>query len=233
MGDFTLGSREFSVVVRGWPGPPSSWFSPFLVAGAGDWLLWFDGAGAVAVDAPTRTVRAPRDRLTEGVIASLCAAAAERNGAVLVHAAAVAANGRALLLLAPAEGGKTTLSGYLSETQLLSDEAVLLFREGAATRVAGTPVWSRGARAPGNASAPLAAVLLLEKGSENRLSPASAALALESVLRQTYAPPGRPAASVFAFLRRAVEGVPAFRFRFRNDPTCANAVAPLFREGAA
>lgn len=81
-------------------------------------------------------------------------------GALLLHASAlVREGGWGVVFVGPSGSGKSTLAKTL-EGQFVSDEAVVMDRDGETVWIAGTPYWN------GNpARAPLAAALFISRGS--------------------------------------------------------------------
>lgn len=165
-------------------------------------------------------------RVFEQVLYQAFYSAARRIGydAVLVHSAGVVVGGQGFLFVGPSEAGKSTTAELSAQHQVVNDEMNL---------VAFTPVGPRLLPSPFNghfpdkvvAEAPLAAVLLLDKGDEHRLAPISAGLAAAQVAAQV-APPlaleDLPAPSTSADMldlgSRLVTSVPTRRLVFRRDP---------------
>ena len=142
----------------------------------------------------------------------------EENGAVL-HSAGVTDGASAWMLLGPSGAGKTTSSRLCLEQggSVLSDDlnAVLLPREG--PRLVRLPfTGDLGERSGGAPSYPLAAVLRLVKGTEDRLQPLSPAAALAALVAA--APfvnqdPWRREA-LLGILERLARSVPAYELVF-------------------
>lgn len=88
--------------------------------------------------------------------------------ACLLHASAIARQGRAAVFLAPDEGGKTTAVRLSPNGTILGDDQVLVRRVRGMFRVWGTP-W--GLHVDARASAPLAGLFLLKKGERFSLAP--------------------------------------------------------------
>jgi hypothetical protein len=88
--------------------------------------------------------------------------------ALLLHASAIALNGRAAVFLAADEGGKTTAVRLSPQGTILGDDQVLVRRVRGGFRVSGTP-WGLHV-APGM-RVPLAGLFLLEKAGRFALEP--------------------------------------------------------------
>lgn len=92
-------------------------------------------------------------------------------GCFILHCAYVLHGGKALLLCAPSGTGKSTLARYWQQhrgAQIINeDRALIVFREGTAYACG---CWATGtARICENVTAPIAAVVLLEQGQENKI----------------------------------------------------------------
>jgi hypothetical protein len=107
-----------------------------------------------------------------------------RQGGFLVHAASAIRGGKAFLFSGVSGAGKTTISRLAPpDVKLLTDEISYVRREGNQFLACGTPFAGELARVGENQSAPLCALFLLEKGSENRIEPVNAAEAIQRLLR--------------------------------------------------
>jgi hypothetical protein len=91
-------------------------------------------------------------------------------GACLLHAAAIVRDGRAAILLAPDEGGKTTAVRLAPSGIILCDDQVIVMRGQGGFHVWGTP-W--GLHVTAGAHAPLAGLFLLKKARRFQLRPLS------------------------------------------------------------
>jgi hypothetical protein len=103
-------------------------------------------------------------------------------GGLLLHAASVVRNGRALVFTGKSGAGKTTLSRLAPpDAAVLTDEVSYVRRDGESYVAHGTPFAGELARPGENTSAPLAGIYLLQHGTANRIedvAPAQAARAL-------------------------------------------------------
>jgi hypothetical protein len=155
--------------------------------------------------------------------------ALDRRGGALLHGAAVVVGGRAVLCIAPSEGGKTTLCGKVGgRAPVLSDETVALRLDGPAPQLAGTPFWSGEPLPTAGGLFPLAAICFLRKGPE-RLMPLGQREALSELLLEWHLPE-RPSAAADALARASslISKVPLFALHttLEGDPL------PLLREAA-
>jgi hypothetical protein len=107
-----------------------------------------------------------------------------RQGGFLVHAASAIRGGKAFLFSGVSGAGKTTISRLApSDATLLTDEISYVRREGNGYVACGTPFAGELARVGENCSAPLTALFLLEKGSQNRIEPVGPSEAIQRLLR--------------------------------------------------
>ena len=106
-----------------------------------------------------------------------------KQGGFLLHSASAIRNGKAFLFAGVSEAGKTTISRLApSDVTLLTDE-ISYVRKCEKEYVAfGTPFTGELAKVGENVSAPIAALYLLGKGSENRIDPVTASEAARSLL---------------------------------------------------
>ena len=159
-------------------------------------------------------------------------------GGLLLHAAALARDGRAFLCLAPSGGGKSTLTTLADGFESLSDETVAIVpsEDGKTFTCWATPFRSASPRPPQPIVAALDALLVLDKSPLPRVTPLNGMVALQAILQQAYTVPplvGDPP----SLLRRAARiaaVVPAHRFQFPKseaarallDDIAAGRVAP-------
>ena len=107
-----------------------------------------------------------------------------RQGGFLVHAASAIREGKAFLFSGVSGAGKTTISRLAPpDATLLTDEISYVRREGDRYIAFGTPFAGELARVGENRCAPLSALFLLEKGSQNRIEPVGPSEALRRLLR--------------------------------------------------
>lgn len=143
-----------------------------------------------------------------------------RQGGFLLHAASAIKNGRAFLFSGLSGAGKTTISRLAPpEVTLLTDEVSYVRPEGEGYRAFGTPFAGELAKVGENVSAPVAAVYLLEKGTENAIEPLKPADAgrrlLENIL--FFAEDAELVKLVFQSACEFISRVPVFRLTFVPD----------------
>ncbi|UCF68256.1 MAG: hypothetical protein JSV80_02840 [Acidobacteriota bacterium] len=175
-----------------------------------------------------------------------------RGDATLIHAAGIVRHRWGLAFSGPSGAGKSTIAAICRREGLtvLADEMLVVRRDGAGTRLDGTPLW-HGCRT----SAPAAAIFVLEQAdgpAVERLSPADA---LAPLMRAGGAPLELPTIqqAFFEALAAVLRRVPAYRLRFAPDggffaaidrlsefsfwrarpATPASAVFPLRRSGSS
>ncbi|SET34842.1 potassium transporter TrkH [Stigmatella erecta] len=149
-----------------------------------------------------------------------------RQGGLLLHGAGVAFQARAVVALGPSGAGKSTFTRLCAReagAEVLSDEVVGLYP---GARVEGSPFCSDLDLPASRARAHLAAVLFLEKGSEERLEAVAAQEAIPAMMAQVFRPlPGEASqGEVLQRLVRITEGVALRRFIFRKDAAAAGFV---------
>jgi hypothetical protein len=143
-----------------------------------------------------------------------------REGGLLVHAASAVRNGKAFLFAGVSEAGKTTISRLAPpDVTLLTDEISYLRRNGHGYIAHGTPFAGELAKVGENIQAPLEALYLLQKGSENRIEPVrtndAARMLLENVL--FFACDPELVSLVFDSACELVQHVPVYRLTFFPD----------------
>ena len=106
-----------------------------------------------------------------------------RQGGFLLHSASAIRNGKAFLFAGVSEAGKTTISRLAPpDATLLTDEISYVRKREDGYEAFGTPFTGELAKLGENVSAPIAALYLLAKGSENRIEPIAPAEAARSLL---------------------------------------------------
>jgi hypothetical protein len=138
--------------------------------------------------------------------------------AVLLHSAGVIRGNRAALFVAPGGGGKTTTARLANGNPVLSDDQVILRREGGSVTAHGTPL---GAMGSGPCQAKVGAIFLLEKASRFQLGPISRAALVQWLWdehrRFTFSLSKFLKKRVFETFCTACYGVPVYRMRFEKD----------------
>lgn len=151
-----------------------------------------------------------------------------REGGLLVHAASAVRNGKAFLFAGVSEAGKTTISRLApGDVTLLTDEISYLRcdggrnggRDGNGYAAYGTPFAGELARAGENVKAPLAALYLLRKGTENTIEPVRASDAARMLLENVlfFACDPNLVGMVFDAACELVQHVPVYRLTFFPD----------------
>ncbi|MFY0529045.1 potassium transporter TrkH [Archangium gephyra] len=176
--------------------------------------------GSVEVEAERVVAHIPADPFAaEAALRAAVLVSVLRQGGVLLHAAAVAFSGKALVIVGPSGAGKSTLAraAVAAGGALLSDETVGLLPSG---RVHGSPFRSDADLVPTCAEARLARIVWVVKGPAESVSPVEAPEAVRLLLQQAYRPPpgtvSRPELAA-----RAVElagRVGMFLFTCRKSP---------------
>ena len=141
-------------------------------------------------------------------------------GGLLMHAASVVRDGRAMLFTGASGAGKTTLSRLApAGTAVLTDEISYVRCDGAEYAAHGTPFAGELARPGENVRAPLAAISLLHHASENRFEPVAPADAARAILANTlfFAEDAALVKTVFAAALDLAERVPVRRLGFVPD----------------
>jgi hypothetical protein len=149
-----------------------------------------------------------------------------RQGGLLLHAAGVAFQGRGVVAIGPSGAGKSTLTRLCVQAagaEVLSDEVVALYPDG---RVEGSPFCSELDLPSTLARARLAAVLLLEKGPEERMEEVAPREAISALMGQVFRPlPGEASSGdILQRMARIAEAVAVRRFVFRKHVAAAGFV---------
>jgi hypothetical protein len=144
-----------------------------------------------------------------------------RTGGFLVHASSAVRNGRAFLFSGVSGAGKTTMARLAPpDAALLTDEISYVTRQDRQYFSAGTPFFGELARVGENLRAPIKAVYLLAKGSENVIEPVDGADAVRGLLGNILFFARDPAfvKLVFDAAFDFVSRVPIRRLTFAPDP---------------
>ena len=142
-------------------------------------------------------------------------------GGFLLHAASAIPNHKAFLFSGLSEAGKTTMARLApSDVVLLTDEASYVRKVGAQYLAFGTPFAGDLGEPGKNVSAPIAALYLLAKAQENRITPVEPADAVRRLMRNilffTHDP--ELVRLVFQSACAFVATVPVFQLSFFPDP---------------
>lgn len=143
-----------------------------------------------------------------------------RQGGFLLHAASAIRNGRAFLFAGVSGAGKTTISRLApADATLLTDEISYVRKQGSGYVAFGTPFTGELAKLGENVSAPIAALYLLAKGTENRIDSVSPQEAARSLLSNVlfFAEDEELVQSTFHAAFEFVSRVPVSRLLFVPD----------------
>jgi hypothetical protein len=134
--------------------------------------------------------------------------------ALMVHSAAVKRNEKAVLFLAPDEGGKTSVAKQVPTKSVLGDDQVILRKKEGRFLAYSTP-WGRIVNDP--FSAPLGGIFLIEKSSYLDLIPIKPREVIEFIWEEqrnfTDALPINRRTHVFNLVSEAVHQVPLYKLR--------------------
>jgi hypothetical protein len=143
-----------------------------------------------------------------------------REGGFLAHSASAIRNGKAFLFAGVSEAGKTTISRLAPpDATLLTDEISYVRKQDDGYVAFGTPFTGELAKLGENVSAPIAALYLLAKGSENRIDPIPPGEATRGLLANIlfFAEDEELVQSVFRSAFDFVSRVPVSRLTFVPD----------------
>ncbi len=143
-----------------------------------------------------------------------------RQGGFLMHSASAIRNGKAFLFAGVSGAGKTTISRLAPpDVTLLTDEISYVRKQDAGYVAFGTPFTGELAKLGENVSAPLNALYLLAKGSENRIDPVAPSEAARSVLSNLlfFAEDEDLVQAMFHSAFEFVNRVPVYRLTFVPD----------------
>lgn len=156
-----------------------------------------------------------------------------RRGGFLLHAASGICDGKAYLFSGVSGAGKTTMTRLApNEVVLLTDEISYVRPSDGQYSAFGTPFTGELARSGENCSAPIAALFFLEKGSENRLDPMPAPLAVERLMRNIlfFAQDHELVEMLFATACEFISHIPVYRLTFYPDARVWDEVKNFGRE---
>jgi len=144
----------------------------------------------------------------------------------LLHASAVAMDGKAYLFSAPSGTGKSTHTAlwqrvFQERASIINDDkpAIRCLKEG--IFVYGTP-WSGKTALNQNLRVPLQGVCFLERSKENEIRPLTSSEAIEKILSQTVRPDEkRLAIRMLDLVEQLILNVPLYLMRCNMDPSAA------------
>lgn len=160
------------------------------------------------------------DYSTDSVLRIVHTLILAKTGGFLMHAASAIRKGKAFLFAGVSGAGKTTLSRLAPpDATLLTDEISYVRKIDERYIAFGTPFTGELAKLGENTSAPIAALYLLAKGTENRIDPVSVCDAGREVLANMlfFAADPEMVNLVFQSACDFVDRVPVFRLTFVPD----------------
>jgi len=144
----------------------------------------------------------------------------EQEGGFLLHAASAIRNGKAFVFAGVSGAGKTTIASLAPpDASLLTDEISYIRKDGNRYAAFGTPFTGDLGKLGQNVCAPITALYLLEKGSQNYIAPVTAAEASRAFLSNVlfFADDQELVRSVFRSACEFVSQVPVCRLTFLPD----------------
>jgi hypothetical protein len=181
----------------------------------GDFRAEWDSAKRHCHIAQTRSPHA-----TDSVLRIVHSLVQASRGGFLLHAASAVRNQKAFLFAGESGAGKSTISALAPvDAVLLTDEISYVSRRDNQYHAFGTPFTGE-LNTPGeNVSAPVSALYLLAKGSENRIDAIDAAEAVQSLLSNIlfFAKDDELVQALFHSAFEFVQHVPIYRLTFVPD----------------
>jgi hypothetical protein len=141
-------------------------------------------------------------------------------GGFLLHASSAVRNGKAFLFSGVSEAGKTTMARLAPpDVALLTDEASYVRKVDGQYVAYGTPFAGELGEPGKNISAPIAALYLLKKATENRIEEIDPAEAVRRLLRNIlfFAHEAESVRQVFTSACAFVQAVPVYQLSFFPD----------------
>ena len=145
---------------------------------------------------------------------------------ILLHGSALCADGEGYLFTAPSGTGKSTHARLWREAfgervVMINDDKPLLLVRPEGVKVYGTPFRGKHGLG-GDRSAPLRAIAVLSRGTDNAIRPLSAGDAMGALLRQVYRPADREAmAATLTLLQTLCRTVRFYALSCNMDPSAA------------
>ena len=176
--------------------------------------------GSYAVEGDVLLAHIPDDPFAaESVLRVAYQIVSMHQGGILLHGAGVAFADRGVAAVGPSGAGKSTLASLcvLAGGRLLTDEVVQLFPDGSAF---GTPFRSNAENVGSPGGVKLRSLLLLRKGTTERVEVLESAKALPALMGQLFrpVPGGISPAEAFRRLGTVVDCVGVRELTFRRDP---------------
>lgn len=196
----------------------------------------------ITIEADLREMKALYPQVEDAVLAYIVtgkdfyAKLTDFNG-MMLHASAIAVDGKAYLFSADSGVGKSThtklwqqVFGEEQVTIINDDKPALRLREGT-WYVYGTP-WSGKHAVNQNVCCPLAGICFLERGRTNKIEPCAKADAVFRLLKQTYRPKdlGR-ADRVMQMVDSLLEKIPVWRMECNREPEAVEIARAAMEKG--
>lgn len=145
---------------------------------------------------------------------------------MLMHGSVIAVDGKAYMFTALSGTGKSTHTRLWREhfgarAVMINDDKPLIRVENGRAIVYGTP-WDGKHRLSTNTSAPLAGIIILERGETNHIERISGEEAFPTLVQQSYRPDTMPGfVAVMDMLATIAENVPLYRLHCNMNPEAA------------
>jgi hypothetical protein len=186
---------------------------------------WYLDRGDFAAELNLRSKRgrirqSPNPYSIDAVLRILHTLLLAQEGGFLLHAASAIRNGKAFVFAGVSGAGKTTIASLAPpDATLLTDEISYVRKDGNQYAAFGTPFTGELGKPGENVCAPIAALYLLEKGSQNHIAPVTAAEASRAFLSNVlfFAEQRELVRSVFHSACEFVGRVPIYRLTFLPD----------------
>jgi hypothetical protein len=197
---------------------------------SGRWLIERNDLRAEwdAAERHCRIVQSPNPYSIDTALRIVHTLVLARGGGLLVHAASAVRNGKAFVFAGVSGAGKTTIASLApADVMLLTDEISYLRRNEHGYAAYGTPFAGELAKLGENIQAPLAAVYLLQKGSENVIEAMKAAEAVRRLLENVlfFAHDPEMVGLVFETACELVRRVPVYQLTFVPDQSVWELIA--------
>lgn len=169
----------------------------------------------------------PLPYLENNALHALIAEALPHHGALLIHGSAIVVDGEAYLFTARSGTGKSTHTRLWREkfgdrAYMLNDDKPMLRADGGTVTVYGTP-WDGKHHLSRNTSAPLKALIRLERGETNSIVPLSPIEMLPTLLTAAYRSEDRATAERILDMENTIlQSVGLYGLRCNMDPDAAD-----------
>jgi hypothetical protein len=152
------------------------------------------------------------------------------------HASAIKYKKQAILFSAPSGGGKSTHANYwrimYNDVEYINDDKPLIYKENNTFYVSGSP-WSGKETINTNTSAPLKAIVFIEKSETNSIKQMSSKEALPYLIRNSMRPRQETlVAKAMTIIDGIATTIPLYLLKAKNDTSSVTCVyKKLFQEG--